>query len=173
MQFGTGVAMTTLKQSLKKTGTPAQNLNFRIETDNAGSPSGTLFHANATGAVTQASLSTSLADTTITLAGSVTIPLGTKVWVVGFHGTYGSETINNLNYYSVGVSSDHSSVRPLTIYDGTIHTNEGISVTPTWTGSVGGGTATSATTNLTANKVIKISSVTRSTTAWTTCTITQ
>lgn len=66
--FGSGVASNTFKLALKKTGTPAQNLNVRIETDNAGVASGTLFHANGTSAITGASLTTSFVDTTITLA---------------------------------------------------------------------------------------------------------
>ena len=55
--FGSGVAGTTVALNLAKTGSPSVNLNVRIETDNAGSPSGTLVNANATGTIAAASLS--------------------------------------------------------------------------------------------------------------------
>ena len=54
------------KVNICKTASPTQNLNFRIETDNAGSPSGTPV-TNGTARVAAASLSTSLADTTLAL----------------------------------------------------------------------------------------------------------
>lgn len=55
--FWTGVPASTLKLNLAKTGAPSVALWVRIETDNAGSPSGTLVHANAIGTVAAASLS--------------------------------------------------------------------------------------------------------------------
>ena len=49
--IGNGVSASSLKLSLKKTGSPADNVTVRIETDNAGAPSGTLADANATATV--------------------------------------------------------------------------------------------------------------------------
>lgn len=81
--------MTTFKLALRKAGTPTQNLNFRIETDNgSGLPTGTLFNANGTATIAQASLTTSFADTTLTLSGSITIPAGQLCHIVLYQGTY-------------------------------------------------------------------------------------
>lgn len=66
-QIGSGVAGNTIKLSLKKFVSPSVNLNIRLETDNAGSPSGELIDANATATVAPASLTSSLADTEIIL----------------------------------------------------------------------------------------------------------
>lgn len=46
-QFGSGVSTNAITLALKKTGTP---LDFvvRVETDNSGTPSGTLVDPNAT-----------------------------------------------------------------------------------------------------------------------------
>lgn len=93
-------AASSLKLSLKKTASPAGNLNVRIETDSAWSPSWTLADANATWSVTAASLSTSLADTTVNLAWSVTLVAGTTYRVVLYQGTYWAETISWTNYYN-------------------------------------------------------------------------
>lgn len=67
-QIGSGVAGNTLKLALKKFTSPSVNLNVRLETDNAGVPSGTLIDPNATATIAPASLTTSLADTTLTLS---------------------------------------------------------------------------------------------------------
>lgn len=99
-----GVAASTLKLSLKKTGTPAGNLNVRIETDNSWSPSWSTV-TDGTGSVTAASLSTSLADTTVTLAGNVTLTAWVTYWIVLYQGTYGAETISWTNYYNVWYSA--------------------------------------------------------------------
>lgn len=94
------VAASTLKLSLKKTASPAGDLNVRIETDNAWSPSWSTV-TNGTGSVTAASLSTSLADTTVTLAGNVTLTAWVTYWIVLYQGTYWAETISWTNYYNV------------------------------------------------------------------------
>lgn len=117
--FGSGVAGSTLKLSLRKYVSPSVALGIRIETDNAWSPSGTLVHANATGTVSAASLSTSLADTTVTLGGSFTITAWQKVHIVLFQGTYWSETINATNYYGIWYSTNHTTTRGLKLWDGT------------------------------------------------------
>jgi hypothetical protein len=49
-------------------------LGVRIETDDNGEPSGTLFDADATSTVLESGLTTSLVDTTVTLADTITIP---------------------------------------------------------------------------------------------------
>lgn len=172
--FWNWVSFSTIKAALRKVGTPTQNLNFRIETDNAWNPSGTLFHANWTAAVTQASLSTSFADTTVTFSGSMTIPVWQKVWIIMFQGTYGTETINNTNYYQIGTGTKHSSWRPSVKYNGTIHTTEKPTSTSTWTWDTFVGALNWHTVAATANGNIKIYTVTKtSSTAWTTCVVSQ
>lgn len=99
--FGASVSASTLKLALSKVVSPSADLSVRIETDSSGSPSGTLAHANATGSVTAASLTTSLADTTVTMAGAFTLSSTQKYHIVIFQGTYGSETVNSTNYYRV------------------------------------------------------------------------
>lgn len=69
--IGTGVAGNSLKLSLAKVLSPSAFLRVRIETDNAGSPSGTLVDANATKDIDPATLTTSLADTTVLMWATV------------------------------------------------------------------------------------------------------
>ena len=107
-QFWTWVAWTTLKLSLKKFVSPWVDLSVRIETDNAWEPSGTLIDANATSTVTAASLSTSLADTTVTLAWSVTVTKWDVVWIVL---NQVGDVVNWTNYYGVGYSTRHTTTR--------------------------------------------------------------
>lgn len=115
--FWSGTASNTLKLALRKYVSPWVDLWIRIETDNVGEPSWTLFDADAIATVTEASLTTSLVDTTVTLAGNITIPKGTKVHIVLFAGAYGSETINATNYFGVGYADKNTTTRPLNTYD--------------------------------------------------------
>ena len=110
--IGTGVAGTTLKLALKKFVSPWVYLWVRIETDNAGSPSGTIV-TNGTATVLTSWLTTSLVDTTVTLAGSVTLTAGAKYHIVAFAGTYGSETVNGTNYFGIGYSTNDTTTRGL------------------------------------------------------------
>lgn len=113
------VPWNTFKLNLCKTWSPAANLNFRIETDNAGSPSGTLAAPLATSAVTEGSLTTSLADTSVTLDWTVTLDSGTKYHIVMFQWTYWSETISASNYYNIWDVTNGSTTRPSKKYNGT------------------------------------------------------
>lgn len=105
------IAWNSLKLSLAKVVSPSVDLWIRIETDNAGEPSWTLVDANATATVTAASLTTSLADTTITLTDTITIAKGTVVHIVLFQWTYGSETVNGTNHYKIGYDVKNSSIK--------------------------------------------------------------
>lgn len=96
--IGNGTAMTSMKLALGKVGTPTDNAVIRIETDNAGDPSGSLFDSNATSDISGAGLSTSLVDTTVSFDGSFTPTAATK-----FHVVYerdGSD--NNSNHFITG-----------------------------------------------------------------------
>jgi hypothetical protein len=68
--FWSGTASNTLKLALRKFVSPWVDLWVRIETDNAGEPSGTLIDPNATATVLESGLTTSLVDTTVTMAGT-------------------------------------------------------------------------------------------------------
>lgn len=115
--IGSWVSGTTQKLSLSKTGTPTQALWIRIETDSAGTPSGTLADPNSITTVAQASLTTSLADTTITFPWAFTLTKWVKYHVVLYQGTYGSETISASNYYNVGYSTNNTPLRGSKTYD--------------------------------------------------------
>jgi hypothetical protein len=76
----------------------SDNYIIRIETDNAGEPSGNLADANATATVAGSGLTTSFVDTTVTFAGSFMLVGGTKYWVTCSR----SGALNNSAYYSAG-----------------------------------------------------------------------
>ena len=158
--FGSGVAGTTLKLSLAKVVSPSINLNIRIETDNgSGNPSGSLFHANAIATIAPGSLTTSLADTILTLAGSITIPAGQKCHVVVLVGTYGAETINGTNYYVIGLEQRNTTTRFAKVWNGSVWA-VGAALTEATTNTY----TTSANTNstgikFTANKNCMLTSV--------------
>ena len=158
--FGSGIAMTTFKLAIRKAGTPTQNLNFRIETDDGTwKPSWTLFNANGTATIAQWSLTTSFADTTLTLAWSITIPAGQLCHIVMFQGTYWTETINNTNYYQVWVSSNHSNSRYAGWHNGTSYSRKWANSTGTLTGDAFNQTASSVTTTFTALKPFYLTQV--------------
>lgn len=91
-----------------------------------------------------------------------------------FQGTYGSETINNTNYYQIGTGTKHSSIRPGVKYNGSTHSTEKPTSTSTWTGDTFIGAQNGHTVSATANGNIKIYTVTKtSSTAWTTCVVSQ
>ena len=120
--FWSWVAGSEFNLALRKFVSPWVDYRFRIETDSAVSPSGTLIDANAEATVTEASLTTSLVDTTVTLAGSITIPLWQRAWIVWFAGTYGSETVNGTNYYGIGYVWRSTTTRNSKKRDGTNRT---------------------------------------------------
>ena len=131
--FWSGVAWTTLKLWLCKTSSPSDNLKLRIETDNAGEPSGTLFDANAISSIEAASLTTSLADTTMTLAGSITIPKWQRCRVVLYVWDYWSETVNWTNYYNVWYINKITTARGIQNWDGATWGSHFLVVDiPTW-----------------------------------------
>lgn len=105
------VAWNTLKLALAKIVSPSVNLKIRIQTDNAWNPSWTLVDANATAEIAPWSLTTSLADTTMTLADTITIAKWTVVRIVLFQWTYWSETVNWTNYYKLWYRNIHTTTR--------------------------------------------------------------
>lgn len=108
--IGTGVAGNSLKLALAKNWSPSAFLRVRIETDNAGNPSGTLVDANATKDIDPATLTTSLADTTVTFPWSFTVANGTKVHTVV---SAVWDVVNASNYYKIGYSTNDTTTRGL------------------------------------------------------------
>lgn len=115
-QFWSGVAWSTLKLSLKKFIAPSVGLVVRVETDNAWSPSGTLVDANATANITAASLTTSLADTTVTFAGSFTVARWTPCHIVL---AQAGDVVDGTNYYWFGYSTRNTTTRGYKVFDWT------------------------------------------------------
>lgn len=106
--FGNGTSFSSFKMALRKAGAPTDNLTFRIETDNSGEPSGTLIDANATASIAGGTLTTSLVDTTVNLAGSVTISEGTVAWLV--INRSGAASSSNSFYYGYPPGGSYSSM---------------------------------------------------------------
>ncbi len=171
----TWTVMNTFKLSLSKSWTPTQNINFRIETDNwSGLPSWTLLDTNATASIAPWSLTTSLVDTTVTLAWSVTPSLWTQYYIVIFQWTYWSETVNNVNYYNIWTVWMVSNLRKTLLYNGTSYSSLWIATQHYQTNWASSWSWTFADTTLTVSAPWYISSVLRRVwTTWTTCTIIQ
>ena len=109
--YWNGVSMTTMKMSLMKVTAPSVNLWIRIETDNAGEPSGTLADANAYATIAVGDLGAALADEVVTFAGAFTPAKWTVYRVVLFAGTYWAETVNAVNYYKIGQYTNLTNTR--------------------------------------------------------------
>ena len=123
-QFWSGVSGSTAKLPLWKIWAPANGLLVRIETDNGSwSPSWTLVHANAVVTISNASITTTMVDFTVTFGWSFIIPLWQLVHVVLCHWTYWSPTINASNYYLVWYTTFHTTSKYEKAWSG---------ATPTW-----------------------------------------
>jgi hypothetical protein len=108
-----------LNLALAKVGSPSVDLWIIIETDSAGSPSWTLVDVNATATVLASWLTTSLANTIVTLIWDITIPEWDVVRLVLFAWTYWSETVNSSNYFKIWYSSNNTTTRYGQTWDGT------------------------------------------------------
>lgn len=90
-----GVMVITVR--LGKTGSPTDNAVIQIQSDSAGSPSGSVL---ASGSVAAASITTTASDVTITLDTAVNFSAGTTYWLVFTRSGSGDST----NYYQAGGS---------------------------------------------------------------------
>lgn len=97
-----------LKLSLKKVGSPSAALSVRIETDNAWSPSGTLLEVDSHWTVAAWSLTTSLADTTVTLTGAC-VPIAWVKYHVVLNQVW--DVVNSSNYYMYWFQAIDSTTR--------------------------------------------------------------
>ena len=111
-----GIAGNSLKLALAKADNLWEDLTLRIETDDAGEPSGTLVDANATATIARASLTTSLVDTTITLAWTIILTEWVKYHIVL---AQVSDTVDPARYFKVGYSTNNTTTRPLNVFDWT------------------------------------------------------
>jgi hypothetical protein len=81
---------------LTKTGSPSGDPVFRIETDNNGSPSGTLVSANATWSIPRASITgTPTYFTAEASGGAFTLQANTKYWL-----TMSATGVDGSNYFA-------------------------------------------------------------------------
>jgi len=67
---------------IKKTGTPPNALQVRIETDNGGKPSGSLVSANAYGTIAAADVGTDLAWEVSNMNADIELTAGTRYWLL-------------------------------------------------------------------------------------------
>lgn len=81
--FGNWVWFDSLKLNLRRFSSPSVDLNLRIETDNTGSPSWTLFWTNAVASIPSSSLSTSLTNYLLSgteVTDSTWLTLNSAMW---------------------------------------------------------------------------------------------
>lgn len=112
-----GIDSNNIKLALAKNWSPTAFLRVRLETDNAGSPSGTLIDPNATKDIDPATLTTSLADTTVTFPWSFTVANGTKVHTVV---SAVWDVVNASNYYKIGFNNLSTTTRNALLYNSSI-----------------------------------------------------
>lgn len=75
-------AIGSVNLYLKKTGLPAGTLTLRIETDNAGAPSGTLVNTGVTATLPESSLTTEYDMHTFQLSSPASLSSTTTYWIV-------------------------------------------------------------------------------------------
>lgn len=97
--FGQDFDFTQIKLFLAKVSSPSDGLRIEIQTDNAGSPSGTVVATSNTLAYTD--LTTTPTEKTITFASWVNLVAEQKYWMV-LKRTW---SIDDVNYYSVSWSN--------------------------------------------------------------------
>jgi hypothetical protein len=110
-----GVEGNSLKLALAKVDVLWEDLTLRIETDNAGVPSG-IEVTDWTATITRASLTTSLTDETITLAWTITLTEWVKYHIVL---AQANDTVDPARYFKVGHSTNNTTTRPLNVFDWT------------------------------------------------------
>lgn len=92
----------------------SDNYIIRIETDNAGAPSGVLANPNATATIAGNTLTSSFVDTTINFAGSFTLSGGQPYWIVASR----DGGLDDNNFYQLGYSNAGARVFEAQTFDG-------------------------------------------------------
>lgn len=91
---------------LSKVGSPTGNLTIEVQTNSAGSPSGTPITNGTSNTVAMSGLTTSYAETTFTFASAFSLSAGTTYWVV----LKRSDAVNSSNYVKVlSITNDYAS----------------------------------------------------------------
>jgi len=114
--IGNGEEMTEIKLNLLWVWSPADNAVIRIETDNAGQPSGSLIDTNAEGTISGGVLGASLVEETVTFTGAFTPTKGSIYHVV----LQRSGAISGTNYYGLWVKSASTRAYTQRVYDGSV-----------------------------------------------------
>ena len=81
-QLGSGDTIDQIQLWMRKIGTPTGTMTLRLETNNAGSPSGTLVDPNATVDVDEATLTTSFSNIIFNFAVNPDLSTSTTYWIV-------------------------------------------------------------------------------------------
>lgn len=100
-QIGTNATVDRVNLWLRKVGSPTGTMTLRIETNSAGSPSGTLANAAASVTLAESGLGTSYASATFNFATDFGLLAATQYWVVLSTDRAASST----NYVQWGVDS--------------------------------------------------------------------
>lgn len=94
------VTSSSITALLGKVGTPGDNILITIQTDNAGSPSGSVITNGTSNTVAGSSLSSADATVqTFTFSSPFTLTAGTPYWIVFQR----DSTLSDVNYYLVGM----------------------------------------------------------------------
>lgn len=80
--FADAESVASARLWLRKVGAPTGTLTLRVETDNAGSPSGSLVDANATATLSEASLATSYGWANFVFPSVFNVSASTPYWLV-------------------------------------------------------------------------------------------
>lgn len=81
-QLGSAGTLAQVTLHLRKVGSPTGVMTLRIETDSAGSPSGTLISASAVATVDESSVSATWGDITFDIKGNIPLSGSTTYWLV-------------------------------------------------------------------------------------------
>lgn len=95
----TNITSSSITALLAKVGSPADNIQITIQTDSAGSPSGTPIANGTSTGITGASLSSSaISYANVSFSSPFSLTANTKYWIV----LERTSTENNTNYYIIG-----------------------------------------------------------------------
>ena len=88
------VTLNSVTVSIRRNGAPLTDMQFRLETDSAGSPSGTLLNLSTNFSIVNSTLATTYANNTYTFGNSPNLTKGTTYWLVAQMGNYQNDSNN-------------------------------------------------------------------------------
>ena len=99
------ITAADIRLILQKVGSPTGNLTIEVQTDSAGSPSGTPVTNGTSNTVAMSGLSTSYTETTFTFASAFSLSADTVYWIV----LKRSDAVSGANYVNVlGIGNDYA-----------------------------------------------------------------